>query len=85
MLLEESRPADAVSHLNLAIEFNPRSEEAYFLLAKAYSGLGEKDKAKDMVNRLETVRKENRPNSENKAGSQPPPIGRQSLDYKSNY
>jgi tetratricopeptide (TPR) repeat protein len=71
ILLEEHRPADAVSHLSSAIQYNPRSEEAYFLLAKAYAGLGEKDKSDEMVKRLVTVRKENRPSSENKNGSHP--------------
>jgi tetratricopeptide (TPR) repeat protein len=71
ILLEEHRAADAVSHLNAAIQYNPRSEEAYFLLAKAYAGLGEKDKSREMVKRLEIVRKENRPVTENGNGGDP--------------
>jgi tetratricopeptide (TPR) repeat protein len=71
LLLEEHRPADAVSHLTSAIQYNPRSEEAYFLLARAYAGLGEKDKSNEMVKRLITVRKENRPSTENKNGRDP--------------
>jgi tetratricopeptide (TPR) repeat protein len=71
ILLEEHRPADAVSHLSSAVQYNPRSEEAYFLLAKAYAGLGEKDKSDEMVKRLVTVRKENRPSSENWNGNHP--------------
>jgi tetratricopeptide (TPR) repeat protein len=71
LLLEEHRPADAVSHLAVAIQYNPRSEEAYFLLARAYAGLGEKDKSNEMVKRLITVRKENRPGTESKNGSHP--------------
>ncbi len=66
ILLEAHRPADAVSHLSAAIQYNPRSEEAYFLLAKAYAGLGEKDKSDEMVRQLVTVRKENRPSAANK-------------------
>jgi tetratricopeptide (TPR) repeat protein len=65
ILLEEHRLADAVTHLTSAIQFNPHSEEAYYLLARAYAGLGEKDKSEDTVKRLVAVRKENRPNSEN--------------------
>jgi tetratricopeptide (TPR) repeat protein len=61
ILLEEHRPADAVSHLLLAIQSNPRLENAYFQLAKAYAALGEKDKAQQIVKRLEAVREENRP------------------------
>lgn len=71
ILLEEHRPADAVSHLTSAIQYNSRSEEAYFLLAKAYSGLGEKDKSDEMVRQLLIVRKENRLSPENPNGSQP--------------
>jgi tetratricopeptide (TPR) repeat protein len=61
ILLEEQRPADAVSHLLLAIQDNPRLENAYFQLAKAYAALGEKDKAQQIVRQLQTVREENRP------------------------
>ncbi|MGA2807552.1 MAG: tetratricopeptide repeat protein [Terracidiphilus sp.] len=71
MLLEEHRLQDAVSHLSSAIQYNPRSEEAYFLLARAYAGLGEKDKSDEMVKRLVIARKANRPNSGSKNGSQP--------------
>jgi tetratricopeptide (TPR) repeat protein len=63
ILLEEHRPADAVNHLEEAVEYNPRAEEGYFLLARAYAGLGEKDKSDEMVKRLVNVRKENRPES----------------------
>jgi len=60
LLDEEHRPADAVSHLEVAVANNPRAEEGYFLLAKAYAGLGEKTKSDEMVRRLVAVRKENR-------------------------
>lgn len=61
LLNEDDRPADAVRHLLSAIQSNPRAEEAYFLLARAYSKLGEKDKAEQIVKSLRAVRKENRP------------------------
>ena len=61
LLDEDHRPSDAVSHLLLAIQYNPRAEEAYFLLARAYAKLGEKDKADEIVKRLQAVRNENRP------------------------
>jgi tetratricopeptide (TPR) repeat protein len=61
ILLDNHRPADAVNHLLLAIQDNPRLENAYFQLAKAYSALGEKEKAEEMVKRLQAVREENRP------------------------
>jgi tetratricopeptide (TPR) repeat protein len=65
ILLENHHPADAVNHLAAAIQYNPRSEKAYFLLAKAYAELGEKDKSNQMVKRLLAVRKENRLTAEN--------------------
>jgi Tfp pilus assembly protein PilF len=61
-----------VSHLNSAVQYNPRSEEGYFLLAKAYAGLGQKDKSNEMVKRLVTVRKENRATPGNKNETLPP-------------
>jgi tetratricopeptide (TPR) repeat protein len=72
ILLEEHREADAVSHLTSAIQYNPRSEEGYFLLAKAYAGLGEKDKSDEMVKRLLLVRKENRATPGNKSETPSP-------------
>jgi tetratricopeptide (TPR) repeat protein len=65
ILMDENRLADAASHLNAAIQYNPSSEEAYYLLVRVYAGLGEKDKSKDMVKRLIAVRKANRPGAEN--------------------
>jgi len=65
ILLEQHRPEEAVSHLTAAVESNPRSEEGYFLLAKAFAGLGQKDKSMEMVKRLTTVRRENRTTAQN--------------------
>lgn len=59
LLDEDHRPSDAVSHLLSAIQYNPRSEEAYFLLARAYAKLGDKAQADEIVKRLQVVRKEN--------------------------
>jgi tetratricopeptide (TPR) repeat protein len=73
LLDEDHRPADAVNHLLLAIQYNPRAEEAYFLLARAYTKLGEKDKAEQIVKRLQAVREENRPVSSNN-GEAPLPV-----------
>jgi tetratricopeptide (TPR) repeat protein len=67
MLLETHRPADAVGHLTTAIQDNPRSEKAYYLLAQAYAQLGEKDKSDQMVTRLLAVQKENQPSADNKS------------------
>lgn len=59
MLLEDHRAADAVDHLTAAIQYNPRSEKAYYLLARAYAQMGEHDRSEEIVRRLMTVRKEN--------------------------
>jgi tetratricopeptide (TPR) repeat protein len=61
MLIEQGRFEDAVIHLNSAVEYNPNSEEAYFLLVRAYAKLGQKDKAAAMEKRLVTLLKSNRP------------------------
>lgn len=71
ILIEQHRLADAVPHLTSAVRYNPKSEEAYFLLAKTYKELGETDKSQQMVKLLETVRKENRPAASNMNKTQP--------------
>jgi tetratricopeptide (TPR) repeat protein len=67
ILLEGHRPADAVSHLNAAVQYNPDSEEAYYLLSRAYARLGDKDKSNEMAKRLVAVRKANLLRSESGA------------------
>jgi tetratricopeptide (TPR) repeat protein len=71
ILMDEHRLADAAKHLEAAIEINPKAEEAYYLLARAYAGLGEKDKSDEMVKRLVSVRKANRPGAASKDGTPP--------------
>ena len=61
LLLDDHHPADAVSHLTAAIDDNPRYEKSYYLLAKAYAQLGEKDKSEQIVQRLLAIRDKNRP------------------------
>ena len=71
LLLDQQRPADAVSYLTAAVQSNPRYEKAYLLLAKSYAALGENDKRDQMVQRLQAVRDENRlsTNDKNQNGS----------------
>jgi tetratricopeptide (TPR) repeat protein len=57
--LSQNHPAEAVTQLNLAIEDNPSSEQAYFLLAKAYAQLGDTEKSEEMAKRLVSVRNAN--------------------------
>ena len=59
ILLDDRHPAEAVGHLTSAIQDNPRFEKAYFLLARAYAQLGERDKSEEVVRQLAAVRKEN--------------------------
>ena len=61
ILIEQGRFEDAVIHLNSAVQYNPNSQEAYFLLVKAYTKLGEREKAAAAAKRLEIVLKSNRP------------------------
>jgi len=73
LLISQNRPSDAVTQLNLAIKDNPNAEQAYFLLAKAYSQLGDKEKSDEMAKRLVAVRNANWKSSGNKDGSQSAP------------
>jgi predicted Zn-dependent protease len=57
--LSQNHPDEAVTQLNLAVEDNPGSEQAYFLLAKAYAQLGDKQKSEEMAKRLVSVRNAN--------------------------
>jgi Tfp pilus assembly protein PilF len=57
--LSQNHPNEAVTQLNLAVEDNPSSEQAYFLLAKAYAQLGDKQKSEEMAKRLVSVRNAN--------------------------
>ena len=59
LLMNENQVSEAISHLNHAVQENPNSEQAYFLLAKAYSQTGDKDKSQEMARRLEEVRNAN--------------------------
>jgi tetratricopeptide (TPR) repeat protein len=59
MLINENKPSDAVTELNLAIHDNPNAEQGYFLLAKAYAQLGDKEKSDEMAKRMVMVRNAN--------------------------
>jgi predicted Zn-dependent protease len=66
MLLNQNKLSDAVTELNLAIRDNPNAEQGYFLLAKAYAQLGDKQKSDEMRKRLVMVRNANWKSSGNK-------------------
>ncbi len=70
LLMSQHRNADAVTQLNLAIQYNPRIEEAFYLLARAYAALGQKDKADAMVRRYTELRSANRQTSVDKRPGQ---------------
>ena len=71
ILISQNQLSDAVAHLNLAIKENPNSEQGYFLLARAYAQLGDKEKSEEMAKRLVAVRSANWRTSENKEQNQP--------------
>jgi tetratricopeptide (TPR) repeat protein len=59
ILISQNKFSDAVVQLNLAIQDNPNAEQGYFLLAKAYTQLGDKEKSDEMKKRLVAVRNAN--------------------------
>jgi tetratricopeptide (TPR) repeat protein len=65
ILISQNKLSDAVVQLNLAIQNNPNAEQGYFLLAKAYAQLGDKEKSEEMKRRLVAVRDANWKNSGN--------------------
>lgn len=60
ILLDQQRIPEAVTQLNLAIQYNPRLEQAYYLLGRAYTRLGQKDKADATVKQFIALRAANR-------------------------
>ncbi len=71
ILIEQGRFEDAVIHLNSAVQYNPKFEEAYFLLVRAYTKLGDKDKAAAMQKHLVALLKSSRPGPMNKVATDP--------------
>ncbi len=59
ILLNTDRANDAVAQLVSAVADNASSEQAYYLLSRAYSRLGDQDKAEAMAKRLAEVRRAN--------------------------
>ncbi len=60
ILLNQNRLQEAVTELNLSTEENPASEQAYYLLAKAYDRLGDTANSDAMTKRLADVKAANR-------------------------
>jgi len=59
ILFEKHQLEDAVKQLKLAIQYNPQNEEAYYLLARAYAGMGEKEMSQTMVQQYKKIRAAN--------------------------
>ena len=59
ILLNDNRVNDAVEQLTAAVADNASSEQAYYLLSRAYSRLGDQAKADAMAKRLTEVRQAN--------------------------
>jgi tetratricopeptide (TPR) repeat protein len=70
ILISQNKFSDAVVELNLAIQDNPNAEQGYFLLAKAYAQLGDKEKSDEMQKRLVAVRNANWKSSGNQNKSE---------------
>jgi predicted Zn-dependent protease len=66
ILISQNKPADAVTQLNQAVQDNPNAEQGYFLLAKAYAQMGDKEKSDEMRKRMVLVRNANWKSSGNK-------------------
>ncbi len=60
ILMNWNRLQEAVTELNLSIAQNPSSEQAYYLLAKAYERLGDTADSDEMTKRLASVKLANR-------------------------
>ena len=69
IFLSQNRLPDAVVQLKLSIEQNPKSEQAYYLLARAYDRLGETDESAATAKRLASVRSANHRRDEPKDGA----------------
>lgn len=72
ILLNQNRAADAVAQLERAVDDNASSEQAYYLLSRAYSRLGEQDKADATARKLAEVRHANHRSSPDKADASRP-------------
>ena len=79
ILMNQNRLPEAVAQLTTAIEQNPRSEQAYYLLARVYDRLGDADKSTATAKLLASVRSANHghspsertPNEGRAQGTQP--------------
>jgi Flp pilus assembly protein TadD len=59
LLIAQNHLPEAVASLQEAVQENPRAEQGYFLLAKAYAQLGDTPKSEEMARRLVQVRNAN--------------------------
>ncbi len=59
ILINQNRVPEAVKQLKLAIEQNPKSEQAYYLLSRAYDRLGDTEKSTATAKLLASVRSAN--------------------------
>ncbi len=71
ILLNGNRVNDAVEQLTAAVADNASSEQAYYLLSRAYSRLGDQAKADAMAKRLTEVRQANH-TAQPHSASEPP-------------
>jgi tetratricopeptide (TPR) repeat protein len=60
ILIDQHEYSEAVTKLNLAAQYNPHAEQAYFLLSRAYASLGDRNKSTEMAKLYAKIREENR-------------------------
>lgn len=60
ILLDQRQYAAAVEKLRLAIHSNPQTEQAYYLLSRAYASLGDHDQSTEMAKLYTKIREANR-------------------------
>jgi tetratricopeptide (TPR) repeat protein len=59
LLAKAGKPQEAIQELNQAVASNPDSEEAYFMLARCYSQVGDNTQANLWVSKLKELQKRN--------------------------
>jgi len=63
ILVDQHQYAQAIDKLHLAIQSNPQTEQAYYLLSRAYASLGDHDKSVEMAKLYTKTRDANRKSS----------------------
>jgi predicted Zn-dependent protease len=68
-LVEQQRFSEAVPYLNAAIQDNPAYETPYYLLARAYARMGQKEESEAVLRRFLAVKQANKKRAHSGAGA----------------